>query len=71
LIECYYERKDAAGRWARRLQRERASPGVFLVEHEVKATNNRAELTLSLRQNCSQLDQATFGVLVNAVTIVF
>jgi transposase len=46
LIGCYHERKDDAGRLARRLQREMASLWVFLVEHGVEATNNRAERAL-------------------------
>ena len=97
LIDRYHERKDEAGRLARRLQREMASLWVFLVEHGVEATNNRAERalrfgvlwrkgshgtasdkgnrwverTLSLRQTCRQLGQATFGVLVDAVTSLF
>ena len=43
LIGRYHERKDDAGRLARRLQREMASLWVFLCEHGVEATNNRAE----------------------------
>lgn len=46
LIGRYHERKDEAGRLARRLQREMASLWVFLVEHGVEATNNRAERAL-------------------------
>ena len=46
LIGRYHERKDDAGRLARRLQREMASLWVFLVEHGVEATNNRAERAL-------------------------
>ena len=42
----YYERQDDAGRLARRLQREMASLWVFLLEHGVEATNNRAERAL-------------------------
>jgi transposase len=46
LIGRYHERKDDAGRLARRLQREMASLWVFLSEHGVEATNNRAERAL-------------------------
>jgi transposase len=46
LITRYHARKDDAGRLARRLQREMASLWVFLVEHGVEATNNRAERAL-------------------------
>lgn len=46
LISRYHARKGDAGRLARRLQREMASLWVFLVEHGVEATNNRAERAL-------------------------
>jgi transposase len=46
LIGRYHERKDEAGRLARRLQREMASLWVFLSEQGVEATNNRAERAL-------------------------
>jgi transposase len=46
LIDCYHTRKDEAGRLARRVQREMASLWVFLGEHGVEATNNRAERAL-------------------------
>ena len=46
LIDRYHERKDDAGRLVRRLQREMASLGVFLCEHGVDATHNRAERAL-------------------------
>jgi transposase len=46
LIDRYHERKDDAGRLARRLQREMASLWVFLCEHGVDTTNNRAERAL-------------------------
>lgn len=46
LIGRYHERADGAGRLARRLQREMASLWVFLCEHGVEATNNRAERSL-------------------------
>jgi transposase len=48
LIGRYHERTDDAGRLARRLQREMASLWVFLCEHGVEATNNRAERSLRL-----------------------
>jgi transposase len=44
LIERYKERSDDAGRLARRLVRELASLWVFLGEHGVDTTNNRAEV---------------------------
>jgi transposase len=46
LIDRYHERADDAGRLARRLQREMASLWVFLCEHGVEPTNNRAERAL-------------------------
>jgi transposase len=46
LIARYHERKDEAGRLTRRLQREMASLWVFLCEHGVEPTNNRAERSL-------------------------
>ena len=97
LIERYHARVDDAGRLARRLVREMASLWVFLGEHGVDMTNNRAERalrfgvlwrkrshgtasekgnrwverSLSLRQTCRQLGQATFPILVDAVTSLF
>jgi hypothetical protein len=44
LIERYHARADDAGRLARRLVREMASLWVFLGEHGVDTTNNRAEV---------------------------
>jgi hypothetical protein len=44
LIDRYHTRKDDAGRLVRRLQREMASLWVFLCEHGVDTTNNRAEV---------------------------
>ena len=46
LIEQYHDRTDDAGRFARRLLRERDSLGVFLVQQGVEPTNNRAERAL-------------------------
>jgi transposase len=46
LIGRYRERCDEAGKLARRLQREMASLWVFLCEHGVEPTNNRAERSL-------------------------
>ena len=46
LIDRYHERQDDAGRLARRLQREMTSLWVFLHEHGVEPTNNRAERAL-------------------------
>ncbi len=42
-IDRYHARSDEAGRLVRRLQREMASLGVFLVENGVEPTKNRAE----------------------------
>jgi len=84
LIASHHERKDDAGRLARRLQREMASLWVFLREHGVEPTNNRAERALRFAvlwrkcssgtesdQTCRQLGQSVFDVLVNAVTRSF
>jgi transposase len=46
VIDRDHARADDAGRLARRLQRELASLGVFLREHGVEPTNNRAESAL-------------------------
>ena len=46
LIEQYHDRGDDAGRFARRLLREMDSLWVFLVQHGVEPTNNRAERAL-------------------------
>jgi transposase len=46
LIEQYHDRPDDAGRFARRLLREMDSLWVFLVQHGVEPTNNRAERAL-------------------------
>jgi transposase len=46
LIEQYHDRLDDAGRFARRLLREMDSLWVFLVQHGVEPTNNRAERAL-------------------------
>jgi transposase len=46
LIGRYRQRPDEAGKLVRRLQREMASLWVFLCEHGVEATNNRAERSL-------------------------
>ena len=48
VIGRYHERHDDAGKLARRLQREMASLWVFLCEHGVEATNNRAERCLAI-----------------------
>jgi transposase len=45
-IEQYYDRSDEAGRFARRLLREMDSLWVFLAQHNVEPTNNRAERAL-------------------------
>jgi transposase len=46
LIDQYHDRQDDAGRFARRLLREMDSLWVFLVQHGVEPTNNRAERAL-------------------------
>ena len=43
LSDQYHDRPDDAGRFARRLLREMDSLWVFLVQHGVEPTNNRAE----------------------------
>jgi transposase len=43
LIDPYHDRPDDAGRFVRRLLREMDSLWVFLVQHGVDPTNNRAE----------------------------
>ena len=68
LITRYHARKDDAGRLARRLQREMASLWVFLVEHGVEATNNRAERALRFgvlwrkRSNGTASEKGNHGV---------
>ena len=46
LIEQYHDHGDDAGRFARRLLREMDSLWVFLAQHGVEPTNNRAERAL-------------------------
>jgi transposase len=46
LIDQYHDRSDEAGRFARRLLREMDSLWVFLAQHSVEPTNNRAERAL-------------------------
>jgi len=46
LIGQYHDRRDEAGRFARRLLREMDSLWVFLAHHGVEPTNNRAERAL-------------------------
>jgi transposase len=46
LIDQYHDRTDDAGRFARRLLREIDSLWVFLAQHGVEPTNNRAERAL-------------------------
>jgi transposase len=64
LIHRYHEQKDDAGRLARRLQREMASLWVFLREHGVEPTNNRAERALRfavLWRKCSSGTESDKG----------
>jgi transposase len=46
LIDQYHDRSDDTGRFVRRLLREMDSLWVFLVQHGVEPTNNRAERAL-------------------------
>jgi transposase len=46
LIDQYHNRQDDAGKFARRLLREMDSLWVFLAQHGVEPTNNRAERAL-------------------------
>ena len=46
LIDQYHDRPDDAGRFARRLLREIDSLWVFLAQHGIEPTNNRAERAL-------------------------
>lgn len=46
MIDQYHDRSDEAGRFARRLLREVDSLWVFLAQHGVEPTNNRAERAL-------------------------
>ena len=46
FIDQYHDRSDEAGRFARRLLREMDSLWVFLAQHGVEPTNNRAERAL-------------------------
>src|SRR4029434_4214497 len=46
LIEQYHDRQDDAGQFARRLLQEMDSLWVFLAQHGVEPTNNRAERAL-------------------------
>jgi transposase len=46
FIDQYHDHKDDAGRFARRLLREMDSLWVFLAQHGVEPTNNRAERAL-------------------------
>jgi transposase len=46
LIDRHHDRQDDADRFARRLLREMDSLWVFLAQHGVEPTNNRAERTL-------------------------
>jgi transposase len=46
LLDQYHDRQDEAGKFARRLLRAMDSLWVFLVQHGVEPTNNRAERAL-------------------------
>ena len=65
LIDRYHARKDDAGRLARRLQREMASLWVFLLEHGVEPTNNRAERALRFGVQLRKRSNGTASVKGN------
>src|SRR5262249_48476901 len=46
LIDLYHDRQDDSGKFTRRLLREMDSLWVFLAQHGVDPTNNRAERAL-------------------------
>ena len=54
LIDQYHDRQDEAGQFARRLLREMDSLWVFLAQHGVEPTNNRAEVrSVDQKPSCS------------------
>ena len=44
LIDLYHDRQDDSGKFTRRLLREMDSLWVFLAQHGVDPTNNRADV---------------------------
>jgi transposase len=59
LIKRYYERKDEAGQLVRHLLREMDALWVFLLEHGVETTNNRAERALRFAVRWRKRSQGT------------
>jgi transposase len=59
LIEQYHDRQAEAGRFARRLLREMDSLWVFLAQHGVEPTNNRAERALRFGVTWRKRSQGT------------
>jgi transposase len=55
----YHDRSDEAGRFARRLLREMDPLWVFLAQHGVEPTNNRAERALRFGVLCRKRSQGT------------
>ena len=65
LIDHYHDRQDEAGRFARRLLREMDSLWVFLAQHGVEPTNNRAERALRFGVLWRKRSQGTAGTKGN------
>src|SRR5713101_3552889 len=65
LIDQYHDRPDDAGRFARRLLREMDSLWVFLAQHGVDPTNNRAERALRFGVLWRKRSQGTASVKGN------
>jgi transposase len=65
LINQYYDRQDEAGKFARRLLREMDSLWVFLAQHGVDPTNNRAERALRFGVLWRKRSQGTASVKGN------
>jgi transposase len=65
LINQYHDRQDEAGKCARRLLREMDSLWVFLAQHGVDPTNNRAERALRFGVLWRKRSQGTASVKGN------
>ena len=65
LINQYHDRQDEAGKFARRLLREMDSLWVFLAQHGVDPTNNRAERALRFGVLWRKRSQGTASVKGN------
>jgi transposase len=59
LIDRYHDRKDEAGQLVRHLLREMDSLWVFLLDHGVETTNNRAERALRFAVTWRKRSQGT------------